>query len=142
MTLPLPSSPAAIAPRAPRACINNATIMAVFTTFHEDLRLRRRAPGPAAVRRPGDAFVGDRAAADFGCGARRCACRQMSAWVLRDSRAAREGLARMPQNAVQRLERLWESAIEANNSRGAFFRRGTRANFRNDSGMIHEKSGK
>lgn len=138
MTLPLPSNPAALARRASCACINSATIMAVFMTFQEDLRLRRRGPGAAAVRRPADVFVGDRVAGDFGCGERRCGCRQMSARVLRDSR----GLARTPQNAAQRLEQLQEKAIEAESSRGDFFRRAGRANFRNDSGMIPEKSGK
>lgn len=138
MTLSLPSDPAALARRASCACISSATIMAIFTNFQEDLRLRRRGPGAAAVRRPGDVFVGDRVAGDFGCGERRCGCRQMSARVLRDSR----GLARTPQNAAQRLEQLQEKAIEAESSRGDFFRRAGRANFRNDSGMIPEKSGK
>ena len=99
MTLPLPSSPAAITRRAPRACISNATIMAVFTTFQEELRLRRRAAAAAAVRRPGDVFAGDRVAGDFGCGEQRCACRRMSARLLRDSRA----LARTREDAAERL---------------------------------------
>ena len=101
MVLPVSSCPAARARRAPRTCASSATILGIFASFGDAARLRGRVARSVA-RRPGDLLTGAAVVAEeFGCGDRRCACRQASTRLLRNTR----GLARIREDAAERPAR-------------------------------------